>query len=125
MPNLSVPYAVSIVERHQGRNQRHAGTATFDRPSQAIQCAMELAREVQARVAIHTGECELLANGDVTGMAVDIAIRLADVSTPGQVLVTHTIRDLLVGSGVEFEHHSQQCLDDIPGEWEIHEVTPH
>jgi hypothetical protein len=114
----------TIVARHQGRQQHPAGTVTFDRPGQAVRCALELARELHAGAAIHTGECDLLANGDVIGIAVDIAHQLAEASTPGQVLVTHTIRDLLVSSDVEFEHHSRRCFDAVHGEWDIQKVTP-
>jgi hypothetical protein len=113
----------AIVERHQGRQQHPPGTIAFDRPRQAILCALELGQELHVSVAIHTGECELLTNGDITGMAVDIARQLAKASTPGQVLVTHTIRDLLVGSDIELEHHSRRAFEAVPGEWDIHTVT--
>ena len=112
----------AIVERHRGRQQEPAGTVTFERPSRAIECGLELATELHAGAAIHAGECELLANGDITGNAVAITTELAGVSNPGQVLVTNTIRDLLIGSDIEFEQHGRQCLDAGAAHWDIHTV---
>jgi pimeloyl-ACP methyl ester carboxylesterase len=112
----------ALVERHKGRLQSPVGTAVFDRPGQAIRCALELTRQQGACVAIHTGECELHANGDISGKALDIASQLAGCADRGQVLVTGTVRDLLIGSDINFEHHSQQHLDPTTRPWDVHTV---
>jgi DNA-binding SARP family transcriptional activator/pimeloyl-ACP methyl ester carboxylesterase len=122
-PGRHAPAVTATLERHQGRQQLPTGTVTFNRPGRAIECALELARELHMGAAIHTGECALLANGDIIGTAVNVARSLAGACTPGQVLVTHTIRDLLIGSDIEFEDHSRRSFEGITGEWGVHEVT--
>jgi DNA-binding SARP family transcriptional activator/pimeloyl-ACP methyl ester carboxylesterase len=112
-----------IVERYQGRQQQPDGTYAFDRPGLAVRCAVQLAQELHTSAGIHTSECALLANGDVAGAAADLARRIAESGPAGQVLVTHTVRDLLAGSDLEFEHHGRQSFDTVAGDWDIHTVT--
>ena len=71
--------------------------------------------------AVHSGECETSAE-QVRGVAVDIAAQLAATAEPGQVLVSQTVRDLLLGSTIDLRPHRQQSFKGVPGEWEVFSV---
>jgi class 3 adenylate cyclase len=101
--------------------------ATFDGPARAIRSAVTIAREVQelgidVRAGLHTGETELLGD-DIGGMAVNIAARVVGHADPGRVLVTGTVRDLVVGSGIGFTSRGSHRLKGVPGEWELLAIT--
>jgi class 3 adenylate cyclase len=70
---------------------------------------------------VHSGECET-SGEQVRGLAVDIATQLAATAEPGQVLVSQTVRDLLLGSAIDLRPHRQQSFKDVPGEWEVFSV---
>jgi class 3 adenylate cyclase len=96
---------------------------TFDGPTQAIRCAEALRTEaetlgIQIRAGIHTGECELL-EADIGGLAVHIAARILGHADAGEVLVSHTVRDLVVGSGTGFEDRGAAELRGVPGTWQL------
>jgi class 3 adenylate cyclase len=126
-----------LVERHDSVVRRHlvryGGTevktlgdgfmARFDGPARAIACAGELRDALRAlgigmRAGIHTGECELV-DGDVRGLAVNLAARIAAAAQEDEVLVSSTVRDLVVGSGVEFADRGERTLKGIPGSWRL------
>jgi pimeloyl-ACP methyl ester carboxylesterase len=117
----------SIVERSRGTTLRGAtlapfdgvARASFDGAARAVRCAVALVSELpRIGVAVHSGECE--ASGEqVRGIAVDIATQLAATAEPGQVLVSQTVRDLLLGSAIDLRPHRQQSFKDIPGEWDV------
>jgi class 3 adenylate cyclase len=116
------------VERWRGRPTYTPGMATFDGPARAVRCAQALlarsATHGQATgVAIHTGEC-VLAGSDVQGAAVDIARELASHARSGEVLVSQTVRDLLVGSGIALERRDSRRFTGIQGVWEVFSVSP-
>jgi class 3 adenylate cyclase len=71
---------------------------------------------------MHTGECELM-NGDIGGIAVHIAARVVGGAGAGEVLVSSTVRDLVVGSGIEFEDRGRHALKGAPGEWQLYAVA--
>ena len=92
--------------------------AMFDGPQRAIRCAMAIRDAVQAlgievRAGLHTGECEVRGD-DIGGIAVHIGARVSALAGPNDVLVSSTLRDLVIGSGLEFEdrgaHRSRACL---------------
>lgn len=102
--------------------------ATFDGPARAIECASELAGAtaelgVDIRAGLHSGELEL-RNGDVGGMAVHIGARVAASAGPREVLVSRTVRDLVVGSDIDFEERGRAELKGVPGEWPLYAVRP-
>jgi class 3 adenylate cyclase len=118
------------LERGRGREVDTAGDgflATFDGPARAIRCAHAIAERVQAldlnvRSGLHTGEVELV--GDyVRGIAVHIGARTAALAGPGEVLVTSTVKDLVAGSGIEFEDRGMRSLKGVPEEWRIFRVN--
>ncbi len=74
------------------------------------------------RAGIHTGECELRKD-DVGGIAVHIGARVAARAGPGEVLVSSTVKDLVVGSGIDFEERGVRELKGVPGEWRLFAVA--
>jgi class 3 adenylate cyclase len=100
--------------------------ASFDGPGRAIECARTLVGDVRAlglelRVGVHTGECER-HDGKLTGIAVPVGARVANAAAPGEVLVSGTVKDLVAGSGVEFEDRGVHELKGVPGEWRLYAV---
>jgi class 3 adenylate cyclase/pimeloyl-ACP methyl ester carboxylesterase len=103
--------------------------ATFDGPARAIRCARTISERsasegIEIRAGVHTGECELIAD-DVGGMAVHIGARVAAKAAPGEVLVSSTVKDLVVGSGIEFADRGTHELKGVPGEWRLLAVADH
>jgi len=115
--------------RFRGRELDTAGDgffASFDGPARAIQCArsiVQAAREsgVQVRAGLHTGECEVI-DGRVGGVAVHIGARVAQQASPGEVLVSGTVKDLVAGSGIQFQDRGEADLRGIPGPWRLYAV---
>jgi class 3 adenylate cyclase len=104
--------------------------ATFDGPTQAIRCAEALRADaetlgIEIRAGIHTGECELLDNDDIGGLAVHIAARICGQAGAGDILVSRTVRDLVVGSGTGFEDRGSVELRGVPGKWQLLAVDRH
>lgn len=90
--------------------------ASFDGPARAIKCAnaiLEHARRlgVELRAGLHTGECDKLASGRLGGFAVDIAGQVLEHASPGQVVVSSTVKDLVAGSGINFEPLTASVAD--------------
>jgi class 3 adenylate cyclase len=98
----------------------------FAAPSRAITWAASIqqtSRGAGARIAVHTGECEVLGE-EVRGLALLIATRAAALAEPGEVLVTGTVKDLVAGSNVVFTSRGVYQLPDAPGEWTLFAVPP-
>jgi class 3 adenylate cyclase len=118
------------LERYQGHEVDTAGDgflATFDGPARAIRCARAIDAALRdlgldVRAGLHTGECELLG-GKVAGVAVHTGARVAARAGPGEVLVSQTVRDLVAGSGIEFEDRGAHELKGVPGEWRLYAVS--
>jgi class 3 adenylate cyclase len=121
-----------LIERFGGTVVQHTGDghlATFDGPTQAIRCAEALRADVetlgiQIRAGIHTGECELLGT-DIGGLAVHIAARICGQASADEILVSRTVRDLVVGSGTGFEDRGSVELRGVPGTWQLLAVDRH
>jgi class 3 adenylate cyclase len=118
------------LERHRGREVKRTGDgflATFDGPARAIRCAASVAEAMgslglQVRAGLHTGELEVM-DGDLGGLAVHIASRVMNAAGPNEVLVSGTVKDLVVGSGIEFQDRGQRELRGVPGEWRLFAVN--
>ena len=116
--------------RFRGRELDTAGDgffATFDGPARAIRCACavrDAVRElgIEIRAGLHAGECELL-DAKVTGIAVSLGARVAARAAPNEVLVSSTVKDLVAGSGIEFDDRGSADLKGIPGEWRLYAVA--
>jgi class 3 adenylate cyclase len=77
---------------------------------------------LQIRAGLHTGECEL-RNGDVGGIAVHIGARVMSSADPDEILVSSTVKDLTVGSDIEFDDRGAHQLKGVPGEWRLFSVA--
>jgi len=116
-----------FVERVGGRVVKYTGDgafATFDSPARAVHCARiladSLAREaVPIRAGLHTGEVELRAD-DVGGIGVHIGARIAGLAGSGEVLVSRTVRDLVVGSELNFEDAGEHSLKGVLEPWQLY-----
>jgi class 3 adenylate cyclase len=114
------------LERFRGREIKTTGDgllATFDGPARAIRCAQSIrdaakSLGLETRSGLHTGECELLGD-DVGGIAVHIGARVNAEATPGEVLVSSTVKDLVAGSGLTFEERGAKRLKGVPDEWRL------
>jgi class 3 adenylate cyclase len=120
----------SQLARFRGREVNTSGDgflATFDGPQRAIRCAMAIRDAVQAlgievRAGLHTGECEVRGD-DIGGIGVHIGARVSALAGPNEVLVSSTLRDLVIGSGLEFEDRGAHELKGVPGEWRLFAVA--
>ncbi|MBN1530270.1 MAG: alpha/beta fold hydrolase [Thermoleophilaceae bacterium] len=118
------------LDRHRGRAVKTLGDgflATFDGPARAIRCAQAIREGVRSlgieiRAGLHTGELEVRGD-DVAGMAVNIGARVGAKAEPGEVLVSSTVTDLVVGSGLEFRERGTHELKGVPGEWRLYAVA--
>jgi pimeloyl-ACP methyl ester carboxylesterase len=116
--------------RYRGREIDTAGDgflASFDGPARAIHCACAIRDHVATfglpvRSGVHTGECERLGE-KLGGIAVHIGARVAAVARPGEVLVSSTVRDLVAGSGIQFDDHGRHQLKGIAERWRIFRVV--
>jgi class 3 adenylate cyclase len=101
--------------------------ASFEGPIRAIRCARAIGESVRSlgievRVGLHTGECERV-DEKISGLAVNIGARVAAVAGPGEVLVSSTVKDLVAGSGLEFEDRGAHTFKGVPGEWHVYAVS--
>ena len=113
--------------RHRGREVKTIGDgvlATFDGPARAVRAGHAIvvatrALGLEVRVGLHTGECEMVGD-DVAGIAVHIGARVGSAAAPGEVLVSATVKDLVAGSGLEFDDRGTHTLRGVPGEFHLY-----
>jgi class 3 adenylate cyclase/predicted esterase len=118
--------AETLVVAHAGRLVKSTGDgllAVFDGPARAVRCAHAMRQAVaplgiQLRAGLHAGEIEQRGT-DVAGLAVHLAARVQALAQPGEVLVTRTVRDLVVGSELGFESRGTHALKGMPEPWEV------
>jgi class 3 adenylate cyclase len=120
------------VESAGGRVVKSMGDgalAKFDGPARAIRCAQGVLEEaadeldLQLRAGVHTGECEAIGD-DLGGLAIHIGARVAAQAAPGEVLVSSTVKELVVGSGLNFADRGEHELKGVPDSWRIYAVAP-
>ncbi|MGO8870892.1 MAG: adenylate/guanylate cyclase domain-containing protein [Acidimicrobiales bacterium] len=115
--------------RFRGREINTTGegfVASFDGPARAIRCGEAIIEAtgklgIELRVGLHTGECEIRGE-DLGGLAVHIAARVGALANPGEVLVSGMVKDLVVGSGIEFGERGEHELKGVPGSWKLFAV---
>jgi class 3 adenylate cyclase len=131
----------SLLDRHdqivreqlrlfRGREVNTTGdgfVASFDGPARAIHCGLAIIDAtrglgIELRMGLHTGECEVRGT-DLSGLAVHIAARVGSLASPGEFLVSGTVKDLVVGSGMEFDDRGEHTLKGVPGSWKLYAVT--
>jgi class 3 adenylate cyclase len=114
------------LDRFRGRHVKDTGdgvVATFDGPARAIECAAAIRGGagqlgLAVRAGVHTGEIELRGD-DIGGLAVHIAARVLGLASGGEILLSRTVSDLVVGSGIEFEDRGEHDLKGVPEPWRI------
>ena len=114
------------LSRFRGREVKTLGDgflATFDGPARGIECACAIRDGcqplgIEVRAGLHTGECEL-AGDDVRGMAVNIGARVGALAGPGEVLVSSTVKDLVVGADLTFSERGAHELKGVPDSWRL------
>jgi class 3 adenylate cyclase len=117
------------LERFAGLEVKTVGDgilATFDGPARAIRCAAAIrdaVRELglELRAGLHTGEIEIQPD-DISGLAVHIGARISALASGGEVLVSGTVKDLVIGSGLVFEDRGSHELAGVPGTWPLFAV---
>jgi len=117
------------VDEYGGREIDTAGDgffATFDGPARGVRSARAARDELrdlglQIRSGLHTGEVEQ-SNGKVMGLAVHVGARVASLAQPSEVLVTSTVKDLVLGSGLEFVDRGSHVLKGVPDRWRLYAV---
>lgn len=117
--------------RYRGKEIKTIGDgflATFDGPGRAVGCADAIRNAVRSlslevRSGLHTGEVEIL-DRDIAGIAVNIAARVAALAAPGEILVSSTVKDLVVGSRIEFMDRGFHTLKGVPGKWHLFAAVP-
>jgi class 3 adenylate cyclase len=102
--------------------------AAFDGPARAIRCAQAIVDAAKSlglpiRIGLHSGECEVRGD-DLGGLAVHISARVGALAAPGEVLVSGTVKDLVVGSGIDFTEQGEHELKGVPGAWKLFAVAP-
>ncbi|HLG00430.1 MAG TPA: adenylate/guanylate cyclase domain-containing protein [Acidimicrobiia bacterium] len=122
--------AAKAVDVFRGRVVKTTGDgilAAFDGPARAIECARQIATAVneigiEIRAGLHTGEIELRGPSgeqDIGGIAVHIASRIQGLAGPGEILVSRTVKDLVAGSGIEFDDRGDHELKGVPDRWQV------
>jgi class 3 adenylate cyclase len=117
------------LRRFGGREVKATGDgflASFDGPARSIRCAEAIVSTtktlgVDVRVGLHTGECEVRGE-DLGGLAIHIAARVGALAASGEVLVSSTVKDLVAGSGIEFDDRGEHELKGVPGVWRLFAV---
>ncbi len=120
----------TLLARYRGTEIDTAGDgffATFEGPARAVRCAMAITEAVrplgiEVRAGLHTGEVERVG-GKVAGLAVNIGARVAALAAPSEVLVSQTVKDLMVGSDLAFADRGSHELKGVPGTWKVHVVV--
>jgi class 3 adenylate cyclase len=118
------------LRRFRGREVNTTGdgfVASFDGPGRAIRCARHIieaaaAIGIDVRAGLHTGECEVRGD-DLGGLAVHIAARVTSLAALGEVLISNTVKDLVVGAGIEFDDRGEHDLKGVPGTWRLYAVA--
>jgi class 3 adenylate cyclase len=116
--------------RYKGNEIDTAGDgfyATFDGSARGVRCALDISEHVrelgiEVRIGVHTGECELIDN-KVGGISVSIGARVAGYAGPSEVLVSQTVKDLVAGSGLEFEDAGEYELKGVPDRWRLYRAA--
>ncbi|MCU1499083.1 MAG: putative aminoacrylate hydrolase RutD [Acidimicrobiales bacterium] len=115
-----------LVDAHGGRVVKMIGDGSlsvFDGPVRAVRCAASFveavrALDIEVRAGVHTGECEQVGH-DLAGLTVHIAARVEAAAHPGEVWITESVRNLLVGSGIELRDRGEAQLKGVPGVWNL------
>jgi len=115
------------IRRFRGREVDTAGDGfliAFDGAARAVQCAMSIRKQLSSigldvRSGIHAGECEEIG-GKLVGIALHIGARVLGIAEPGEILVSSTVKDLVAGSGIDFEDRGEHAMKGIADQWHLY-----
>jgi class 3 adenylate cyclase len=118
-----------MLGRYRGVEQDVAGDgffATFEGPARGVKCAKAIAEavaslDIEVRAGLHTGEVGTVG-GKPSGIAVNVAARVAALARPSEILVSQTVKDLVAGSGLRFQDRGSHDLKGIEGAWQLYAV---
>jgi len=122
----AVRQQLDVFRGHEIKTMGDAFLATFDGPARAIHCSRAI-RDAAAelgmneRIGLHTGEVEVRGN-DIGGVAVHIGQRVSALAQPSQILVSSTVKDLVAGSGIQFDDRGEHELKGVPDRWHLYAV---
>jgi class 3 adenylate cyclase len=124
--NDHIEEATVLISKHRGRLVDTAGDglfAMFDGPARAVRCAIAIRDSavpsgLRIRAGLHTGEVEV-SNDNVAGLGVHIGARISAIAQPEEILVSRTLKDLVAGSGIEFEDRGNHELKGVPEPWQV------
>jgi class 3 adenylate cyclase len=119
----------AMLGRYRGVEQDVAGDgffATFEGPARGVKCATAIANavrplDIEVRAGLHTGEVGTVGD-KASGIAVNVAARVAALAEPSEILVSQTVKDLVAGSGLRFQHRGSYQLRGIEGAWQLYAV---
>ena len=123
----AVRMELDVFRGHEVKTTGDGFHATFDGPARAVQCANAIRQTTRQlglslRIGIHTGECEIRGDS-LEGVAIHMAARVSGMAAGGDILVSRTIKDLVAGSGIEFEDFGTHTLKGIPDEHQLYRVV--
>lgn len=124
--------ARGLIDEHRGRVVKSTGDgllAVFDAPSQGVECGIKLCDAlrgigIQIRAGLHAGEIEVHDDGDISGIAVNLAARVEQQASDGELWTSSTVRDLMLGGSANFSEKGEYSLKGIDGDWRLFAVTP-
>jgi class 3 adenylate cyclase len=121
----------SLIDQHRGRVVKSTGDgllATFDAPSQGVECGMKMCDAlsgigIKIRAGVHAGEIEVHDDGDISGIAVNLAARVEQSAADGELWTSSTVRDMMLGGSASFAERGEHELKGIDGSWKLFSVS--
>lgn len=121
-----------LIDQHRGRVVKSTGDgllAVFEAPSQGVACGLEMCEAlrgigVDIRAGVHAGEIELHDDGDISGIAVNLAARVEQKAADGEVWTSSTVRDMMLGGSTSFAERGEHELKGIDGSWRLFSASP-
>lgn len=121
----------NLIDQHRGRVVKSTGDgllAVFEVPSQGVSCGLEMCEAlsgigVRIRAGVHAGEIEVHDDGDISGIAVNLAARVEQQAADGELWTSSTIRDMMLGGRASFAERGEHELKGIGGSWKLFSVS--
>ena len=120
-----------LIDQHRGRVVKSTGDgllAVFDAPSQGVECGIKMCDAlrgigIQIRAGLHAGEIEVHDDGDISGIAVNLAARVEQQAADGELWTSSTVRDMMLGGSASFTERGEHDLKGIDGRWRLFSVS--
>ena len=123
--------ARDLIDQQRGRVVKSTGDgllAVFETPSQGVTCGIEMCDAlagmgVDIRAGVHAGEIEVHDDGDISGIAVNLAARVEQKAADGELWTSSTMRDMMLGGSAAFTERGEHELKGIDGSWRLFSVS--